>query len=317
MSHRIVSLLPSATELVCALGAREELVGVSHECDYPPSVAGLPALTRARFAPAATSAGIDRAVRDVVRDALSVYELDVERLRALAPTVIVTQDLCDVCAVSLADVRRAACERLCPGVRIVNLAPTRLADVLDDVRRVARAIDRNGAADALCGDLARRIDAVRKRASKADVRPRVLTLEWIDPPMLGGTWMPDLIEAAGGEPAGVVAGAHAPTVDRARLAALDPDVVVVKPCGFAIERTLAERDRLAEVLPLESWRAAQTGRIYVADGNQYFNRPGPRLIDSLEILAACVHPDLFGGFRRQYPDAVVRFGRDRSARPWR
>lgn len=287
---RIVSLLPSATEIVCALGAGDELVGISHECDFPPEVAGRPVLTRSRLDPAASSRAIDGAVRAVVADALSLYAVDEERLAALAPDVIVTQDLCEVCAVSLDDVR-AAVARLAARagarrpVEIVSLSPTRLGNVLDDLERVGRAIGRVGAAIELRARLAARMDAIGRRIPSA--RPRVATIEWLDPLMLGGTWMPELVERAGGVAVGVEPGRPAPTVSPAELAALAPEVVVVKPCGFSIERTLLERPLL------ERLAAVVGGRILVTDGNAYFNRPGPRLVESLEILAACVHPGAF------------------------
>src|SRR5262245_36616614 len=283
---RVVSLLPSATEIVCALGARDALVGVSHECDFPPEVEGLPVLTRARIDTSGSSAAIDAAVRAVIRDALSIYAVDDERLAALAPDVIVTQDLCEVCAVSLDDVR-AAVARLAHArdVAIVSLRPTRLGDVLDDVVRVADALAVPARGRALRAELAGRIALIAARARRAVRRPRVATLEWIDPLMLGGTWMPELIELAGGVAVGASTGAPAPTIDLDALAALRPDVIVVKPCGFSLARALAEPDALARVRA-----AAPAARVYVADGNAYFNRPGPRLVESLEILAACVHP---------------------------
>jgi iron complex transport system substrate-binding protein len=286
---RIVSLLPSATEIVCALGARDRLVGVSHECDFPADVAGLPVLTRARLDVSGSSADIDRAVRDVIGDALSIYAVDEDHLSTLRPDVIVTQDLCEVCAVSLDDVRRAVARLATHGeVRIVTLTPTRLAHVLDDVERVAVGIERPDIGREVRAALAGRIAQVAARARRARRRPRVVSLEWIDPIMLGGTWMPELIELAGGVAVGAKAGAPAPTLDLDGLRALSPDVVVIKPCGFSLARALGETEALAAILA-----AVPGARSYVTDGNAYFNRPGPRLVESLEILAACVHPDLF------------------------
>jgi iron complex transport system substrate-binding protein len=293
---KVVSLLPSATEIVCALGAGSDLVGVSHECDFPPEVRGLPALTRPRIDAGGSSRDIDAAVRGIARgatDALSVYAVDEARLAALEPDVIVTQDLCEVCAVSLDDVRSAVA-RLArrESVRIVSLRPTRLADVLDDVVRVGEALGRADAARALRADLDRRLGAVSARAAAAPSRPRVVSLEWIDPPMLGGTWMPELIALAGGEAVGAAAGAPAPTVTAAEVAALRPEVVVVKPCGFTLDRALAESHLIARALAAAA-AVAPGPRVYVTDGSAYFNRPGPRLVESLEIMAACVHPALF------------------------
>ncbi|HEY3495746.1 MAG TPA: BtuF-related (seleno)protein, partial [Polyangiaceae bacterium] len=216
--------------------------------------------------------------------------------------VILTQDLCEVCAVSLDDVR-AAVSRLAhrEQVRIVSLRPTRLEDVLADVERVALEIGREAQGTAVRSTLLQRIRAIASRAEQASVRPRVVSLEWIDPLMLGGTWMPELIELAGGLAVGASAGRPAPTIDLHELTALRPDVVVVKPCGFTLERTLAERDVLERsVLPA----TGATTRVYVTDGNAFFNRPGPRLVESLEIMAACVHPELFPDLVAAHVDAV-------------
>ncbi len=299
---RIVSLLPSATEIVCALGAGAELVGVSHECDHPPEVRSRPVLTSARIDAGGSSAAIDAVVRRVIRDALSVYVVDDAKLSALAPDVIVTQDLCEVCAVSLDDVR-AAVARLAhrEEIRIVSVRPTRLDDVLGDVERVAAAIGRADAGVRVRAGLERRLGAISRRAAQVTSRPRVATLEWLDPLMLGGTWMPELIELAGGVPVGASAGEPAPTVTQAELAALRPDVVVIKPCGFSLERALSEPALLASIAA-----CVAGARIYVTDGNAFFNRPGPRLVESLEILAACVHPERFTDFADVHASSIRR-----------
>jgi iron complex transport system substrate-binding protein len=302
--RRIVSLLPSATEIVCALGAEDQLVGISHECDFPPSVRGLPAVTAARIDSTASSRDIDAAVRAVIRDALSIYSVDHARLAELAPDVIVTQDLCEVCAVSLDDVR-AAVARLAhrDEVEIVSLSPTRLGDVLADIERVAVGLGVRERGVEVRRSLELRIREIARRAETTAPRPRVATLEWIDPVMIGGTWMPELVELAGGLAVGATAGAAAPTVSTAALAALAPEVVVVKPCGFSLERALAERDAIERnvLAPL-----AGRARVYVTDGNAYFNRPGPHLVESLEIMAACVHPEAFEDFARAHAPVIVR-----------
>lgn len=297
--RRIVSLLPSATEIICALGAADELVGISHECDFPDEIRDRVVLTRSKIDVSGSSLEIDRAVRDVIRDAISIYDVDAERLAALAPDVIVTQDLCEVCAVSLDDVR-AAIARIAhrDDIVLVSSSPTRLVDVLDDIERVGRAIDRDGRA--LRAALEARLGAVAARAPLG--RVRVATLEWLAPLMLGGTWMPELVQLAGGLAVGAEAGAPAPTVDPATLAALRPDVVVVKPCGFTIERTLCER----AVIERDLLAAVPGARVYVTDGNAFFNRPGPRLVESLEILAACMHPHLYGDFATVHAAQIVR-----------
>lgn len=310
MSYRVASLLPSATEIVCAVGAEAELVGISHECDFPESVRHLPALTRARLRPARTSGEIDRAVRSVLQDTLAVYEIELERLEEARPDVIVTQDLCDVCAVSFNDVCSATAALVGQEIRIVNLHPTRFDDIWSDVRRVAEAVGRTTEGAAVVSGLEARIREIARRSSARTERPRVVTIEWLDPVMLGGMWMPELIERAGGVPLVTRPGQHAPTLTKDALQALTPDVVLIKPCGFPLDRTLEELSILKTALPWESWHAVQDGRVYVADGNAYFNRPGPRIVESLEILAACLHPGAFEDFRRKHRDSVIRLDTD-------
>lgn len=301
---RIVSLLPSATEIVCALGAAGELVGISHECDFPPSIRSLPVLTKPRIALGRSSRAIDRSVRAVIRDALSIYAVDAERLAALRPDVILTQDLCAVCAVSLDDVRGAVA-RLAgrADVRIVSLRPARLGDVLDDVERVAAGIGRSPEGRVVRSNLEERVRDIGGRAAKLGGKPRVVAIEWIDPLMLGGTWMPELIELAGGIAVGASAGQGALTIEPETLTGLLPDVVVVKPCGFTLERTLEERSVLERSILQKVGRSA---RVYVTDGNAFFNRPGPRIVESLEILAACVHPEAFEDFAGKHAGVLTR-----------
>lgn len=299
---RIVSLLPSATEIVCSLEAAENLVGISHECDFPAAVRGRPVLTRSRIDDRGSSRDLDAAVRSVVRDALSIYAVDDARLGELQPDVIITQDLCEVCAVSLDDVR-AAVARLAhhERVRIVSLRPTRLADVLDDVERVAAGIGRRRLGAQVRESLAGRIRSLARRATAARSRPRVVSLEWLEPLMVGGTWMPELIELAGGNATGVDTGDPAPTISSQQLQALEPDVVVIKPCGFSLARTLIEQD----VIERQVLHHLPSGvRVYLTDGNAYFNRPGPRLVESIEILAACLHPALFPDLARKHSAAI-------------
>lgn len=303
---RVVSLLPAATEIVCALGARDALVGVSHECDWPADVVGLPVLTRSKVPTSGSSADIDRAVRAVLLDALAVYEVDEPALAAVRPDVVVTQDLCDVCAVSLDDVRESLRRLARADVALVSLSPTRLADVLGDVRSVARALGLEARGAALAAELAARMEAVRARAAALESRPRVLTIEWIDPVMVGGTWMPELVELAGGEALVTRPGEHAPTLGREQLAALAPEVVLVKPCGFDLARSRRELDALSAQLAGLDWPALERGAVWLADGNAFFNRPGPRLVESLEILAACVHPAEFADFAACHAAHVQR-----------
>ncbi|HEY3255771.1 MAG TPA: ABC transporter substrate-binding protein [Polyangiaceae bacterium] len=301
---RIVSLLPSATEIACALGATADLVGISHECDFPAELRGLPVLTASRVGNGASSAAIDAAVRALVQDALSIYAVDQRLLAELSPDLILTQDLCRVCAVSLGDVQSAVA-RLAKrsSLQIVSLQPTRLLHVLEDVETVAQALAAPERGRELRAELEARIQAIAERARQAPSRPRVASVEWLEPLMLGGTWMPELIALAGGEALAARAGEPAPTLTLAQFAALGAEVVLIKPCGFGVERTLQERGLIdASLLS----RLAPSARAYVTDGNAFFNRPGPRLVESLEILAAAIHPELFADFEHKHRQVLLR-----------
>lgn len=288
---RIVSLIASSTEIVCALGFESQLVGRSHECDFPPSVRALPVCTEPKFDPEGSSLEIDERVKAILRDALSVYRVRTDVLEELRPDVIVTQSQCEVCAVSLADVERAVCELVGSRPRIVSLEPNSLEDVWADVGRVAEAL---GAADRgaeLVNGLRQRMEEVSARARASVERPTVACVEWIEPLMAAGNWMPELVEMAGGTNVFGEAGKHAPWMSWNDLVERDPDVVLVMPCGFDIERTLQEVHLLTSRPGWVGLRAAKARRVFVADGNQFFNRPGPRLAESLEILAEVLHPE--------------------------
>jgi iron complex transport system substrate-binding protein len=313
VSVRVASLLPSATEIVCAVGGAADLVGISHECDFPDSVRGLPTLTRARLRHEVGSRAIDREVRAILQNALAVYEIELARLEATRPDVIVTQDLCDVCAVSFDDVCAAAATLVHQPIRIVNLHPVCLEDIWKDVERVAEALARTAEGAALVGNLRARVEAIAERSRAGAARPRVLTIEWIDPVMIAGMWMPESIALANGIPLVTRPGDHAPTLAREALSAFAPDVVLVAPCGFSLDRTMSELELLRTAIPWESWGAV---RIYLADGNAFFNRPGPRIVETLEIVAACLQPGLFEDFRRKHRDAVVRVDANSTARPF-
>lgn len=291
---RIASLLPSGTEIVCALGFREALVGRSHECDFPGGLAALPVLTQSAFAGAGTSAAMDRDIRRLVEDGLSIYRVDADRLRALAPDLIVTQDQCKVCAVSLDAVTEAVAEWTGAAPDVVSLVPAGLDTVWTDFARVAAALDAEPAGAALIAGLQARIEGIAGRAATLDPKPRVACIEWIEPLMAAGNWIPELVALAGGEDIFGVAGAHAPWIDAAALAQADPDVIVVMPCGFGIERAAAEMAALEAQAFWPSLKAVRAGRVFLVDANHYFSRPGPRLVDSLEILAEIFHPGVFG-----------------------
>jgi iron complex transport system substrate-binding protein len=293
---RIASLLASATEIVCALGARDRLVARSHECDFPPDVAHVPAVTAPKLDTSLPSAAIDREVKRLIEQALSVYHVDAEALRALKPELIVTQTQCEVCAVSESDVVAALARWSGTKPAIVSLRPDGLADVFADIERVAAALDRVEAGAALVGSMKTRMEAVAARVAPL-ARPRVACIEWIEPLMAAGNWMPELVSLAGGINLFGEAGRHSPWMTLDQLAAADPDVIVVLPCGFDIARTRAEMPALAARLEWQRLRAVRAGRVALVDGNQYFNRPGPRLAESTEILAEILHPGAFGTAR--------------------
>ena len=281
---RIASLVPSATETLFALGLGPDVVGVTHECDYPPAAAELPNLTRTVIPEGLSTAEIDAAVRERTERGEHLYELDEETLRELEPDLIVTQELCEVCAVSIDDVRKVV-EDIPSHPRVISLDPMTLGEVLNDVRRLAEATDDEGAADELLDEAADRIDAVRARLEGA--RPRtVAALEWLAPPYIGGHWIPQLIEMAGGvDPLGLP-GEKSRTASWEEVAAGKPEIIVVMPCGFGVreaaDEALDHHDRLA---------ALGAERIVAVDASSFFSRPSPRLVDGLEILAHAVHPD--------------------------
>ena len=290
---RVVSLIASATEIVCALGAEEALVGRSHECDWPPAVRRLPAVSRPAFATAGSSRAVDLALKERLRRALSIYDVDAALLAALKPDLLITQTQCEVCAVSPGDLERALCALAEHPARILALEPNGLADVWVDIGRVAEALGLAQRGTDLVAGLTARVAAVRERAAGLPAHPRVAVVEWIEPLMAAGNWMPELVAAAGGSNLFGVAGRHSPWMTWDALAAADPDVIVVSPCGFGLERTRAEMGALTG---REAWRglgAVSAARVYLADGNAYFHRPGPRLVESLEILAEMLHPDAF------------------------
>jgi len=290
--RRVVSLIASATEIVAALGHVDDLVGRSHECDWPPEVRSLPQVSKPLFAVGPSSRAIDLAVKDRLARALSIYEVDAALLERLAPDVILTQTQCAVCAVTPGDVERAVCAMTGREVQVVALEPNRLGDVWADVRRVAGALGDAPAGEALVDALRRRVLDVAARAS-ALPRPRVAVIEWIDPLMSAGNWMPELIEMAGGVSAFGTAGVHSPGLEWADVVASDPDVVLVSPCGFTIARTLEEFPSLTVRAGWRGLRAVRERRVAVADGNAFFHRPGPRLVESLEILGELLHPETF------------------------
>ena len=291
-SPRIISLLPSATEIVAALGFGDHLVGRSHECDFPPGVEKLPACSSTKVPVQGTSSEIDERVKEIVAEGLSVYRVDVERLRELQPDLILTQTQCAVCAVTPRDLEQALCTWTGAQPAMVSLEPNNLDDVWNDFRRVADALGVPARAEELIASLTNRLAVIRQEAQDL-ARPTVAAIEWLAPLMAGGNWMPELIEIAGGKSLFAKAGEHSNWLDWATLVEADPDVILLLPCGFKIEQTIRDLHLLTENPAWADLRAVKEGRVYAIDGHHYFNRPGPRLVESAEIVAEILHPDRF------------------------
>jgi iron complex transport system substrate-binding protein len=297
---RIVSLLPAATEIAWALGLEGQLVGRSHECDWPAEATRLPALTRPRVDPAASSRAIHEAVGRAVTaepgTSTAIFELDIDGLAALEPDVILTQATCDVCAIAGDDVVAAVRQATNP-VRVVHLSATSLAGLWADIVTVGRETGRLAQARELVARLQARCDSVacrvRSLVHRGAPRPKVAVIEWLDPPMAAGNWVPELVRLAGGEDCLGRAGEHSHWIDWAAVAAADPDLVILSPCGFTLERIMAEVAVEPVRQQLASLRATATGRLWAIDGHHLLNRPGPRLVDSLEVLAGLLWPGAF------------------------
>lgn len=298
-------MIASATEIVCALGCEANLVARSHECDWPVSVNRLPVCTSPRFDVGGSSGEIDVRVKALASESASLYRVDGAMLRELRPDVIITQAQCAVCAVSEKDVLVALSEHeaLAKGVhafpsgsdrfpKIVSLSPNNLADVWQCIRNVADALGVVSRGDALIASLQRRVDAIARTVNSLP-KPTVACLEWLDPLMAAGNWVPELVTLAGGENLFGVAGKHSPWMTWDELCVRDPDVIVAMPCGFDLARTCSE---MAVLKAHPAWRklnAVRNNRVFAVDGNQFFNRPGPRLVESVEILSEIFHPAVF------------------------
>jgi len=288
---RIVSLLPSATEMVCALGLEDCLIGVTHECDYPPSVQGLPKVTRTLIPSDATSSEIDRLVSERFKTVQVLYSLDLEVFRDVRPDVIVTQSLCEVCAVAPNEVQ-VALGQLPGSPRVVTLEPQSLEGLFEAIQQLASVLDVS--ADEMLRGLRARVEAVVARSVTMTARPRVALLEWLDPPFSSGHWSPQLVRLAGGIEGLGKEGQPSRRLRWDEVSVWEPEVMVIACCGFTVERVLQDVMRVQSIGEWHALPAVQSGRVYVADGSQYFNRPGPRLVDSLELLAhaldSVLHP---------------------------
>ncbi|CUQ66583.1 cobalamin-binding protein [Candidatus Nitrospira inopinata] len=288
---RIVSLLPSATEMICALRLEAHLVGVTHECDFPPFVITVPKVTHTLIPTDSSSADIDRLVREQLRTTQALYRLDFPTLEQLRPDLIVTQALCDVCAVAEDEVRSAACAL--PGTpQVVSLEPQALSEVFDAIRHLAEITGVRQRGEEVVHGLKARVEAVAIKSAGLQYRPRVALLEWLDPPFSSGHWGPELVRLAGGVEGLGREGQRSRTLHWDEVMEWQPEVIVIACCGFSVERTLADLPRLWAVPGWSTLPAVRSDRVYVVDGSQYFSRPGPRLVDSLEILAHALHPDV-------------------------
>jgi iron complex transport system substrate-binding protein len=278
--------------MLFALGLDDEVTGVTHECDYPPQAASKPRVTFSHIDSSRSSGEIDRQVTERFREGMEIYGVDQERLRADPPDLIVTQDLCPVCAVSPSDFARHMESAGCRA-EVLSLNPNRLSDIPNDVLRIGEVTSRTVEAEALVGELSARIDRVREAIGGEEERPRVLCLEWLDPPMPGGHWVPEMIRIAGGNDGGLIgAGEPSRKLPWEAMRRTEPQVIALMPCGFDAERAASEAVALWELDGWATLPAVRKGRVYALDGNSYFSRPGPRVVDGLEILAHTFHPNL-------------------------
>jgi iron complex transport system substrate-binding protein len=301
--ERIVSLLSSATEMIYAVGAGDRLVGVSHECDFPPEASGKPRVSFTNITVEAASAAIDVEVRRLLEAGRPLYEIDVDLLTRLRPDLIVTQAQCDVCAIRYQDVVDAVART--PGLTgtpIVSLNPQRLRDILDDIRRVGEACGRADQSEQCVAGLEARLDRLRRTSGSLapDRRRRTACIEWIEPLMIAGNWTPELVDLAGGVQTFAEAGRHSTYTPWRDIAAYDPEVIVVMPCGFDLQRTVREAERLKDLPGWNDLAAVKNGRVYAVDGNALFNRAGPRIVDSAELLALLIHAELFSAGHQSF-----------------
>ena len=281
---KIVSLLPSSTEIVCKLGFRENLVGVSHECDYPLSVKDLPILTKPRFSPIESSQKIDNSVQDLLKKGLSVYEVNTDLLKNLAPDLIITQAQCEACAVSLNDVKKAVSDWVGNKPDIVSLEPNYLDEVWSDFERVGEKLNSSDSYLKFKSEIEQRLENLKNKSQQLSKRPTVVCVEWIDPIMIAANWVPELVSIAGGINMLSNPGSHSHIFKWEEILKSNPNFIIMMPCGFDINRTLEEINILKQKPDWSKLEAVKSNHVFVVDGNQYFNRPGPRLIESAEIL---------------------------------
>lgn len=289
---RIVSLLPSATEIICELGFEDQLVGRSHECDQPKSITNLPALTGSSVKNSGNSSEIDKNIKSLLKNGLSIFNVNVDLLAKINPDIIFTQDHCEVCAVSLDNVTKAFNEYCGKNTEVVSLSPKNLSEVYQSIQTIGESLDAEEEASQLISNLQLRMDIIRNTVIGEPVK-RVACLEWIEPLMTGGNWIPELLEIAGGEYLLSEPGKHSPWTDWEDVVAENPDVILIMPCGYDINQTLDEMQLLTQKEEWSSIKAVQDDEVYILDGNQYFNRPGPSIYESTRILGEILHPNLF------------------------
>ncbi|MBD2415410.1 cobalamin-binding protein [Nostoc calcicola FACHB-389] len=290
---RIVSLIPGGTEILATLGLVNAIVGRSHECDYPPEIENRPICTQARLNSNASSSQIHDEVNNLLQSALSIYQIKTDVLEQLQPTHILTQDQCDVCAVSFHEVEKAVATLLESQPQIISLQPNILQDICADIERVGNTFGVDSVK--VIENLEARVKICQQKIQGLGLNelPTVTCIEWTDPLMVAANWIPELVNLAGGQSLFSVAGQPSPHLPWETLIASNPDVIVFMPCGFDLNRTRQEAQVLTQLPEWEKLHATQAGRVYITDGNAYFNRPGPRLVDSLEILAEILHPEIF------------------------
>ncbi|MDR8393049.1 cobalamin-binding protein [Aliifodinibius sp. S!AR15-10] len=289
---RIVSLLPSITEIICALEMESHLVGRSHECDFPSSVQELPACTAPKYKGDGTSYEIDQQVKSLVQEGLSVYRVDAELLVSLEPDLILTQDHCEVCAASYTDVKRAVQETLDQDIDILSVSPSNLDEVLLSIQKIAEAVDREEEGTQLIKGMIMKWNNIQGKAANLP-SPEVACIEWIDPLMSAGNWFPELVNIAGGNFKLGTPGDPSPWIGWEQVLAEDPDILLVSPCGYSISQTENEMQELTSKDEWNELQAVKNGRVFLMEGHHYFHRPGPRLVESAEILAEIFHPGIF------------------------
>ncbi len=291
--QKIISLLPAATEIVCALGLQQNLVGRSHECDYPPEVKQLPVCTETIFKDGLSSSQIGDKVKDKLACVSSVYTVKQEVIKQFSPDVVITQAQCEACAVSLPEVEQAFDDLLNKKAHIISLQPENLAGIFNDIANIANQLGVSKAGEELLELLNERVDIIKHKLKFSENKPTVACIEWLQPLMIAGNWVPELVEIAGGTPVLAEKGKHSPYINWENIQTADPDIIILMPCGFSIRRTLKEINFLFELPVFNELKAVKNNRLYITNGNQYFNRPGPRIVDAIEILAEIINPKQF------------------------